>query len=143
MRFAPSHHRSCFGSVARHCERKRSHPWPHPQEDGSLRGVRSRAQTRGVCRRRLRLRYESAFSRRECARACINLSTLHKKGVGNAGCLAHPQPRMQNKKAYELVTTGSPDSPGIPARNGFNGFLRALPGDRACCHRRLRDETQT
>ena len=21
---------------------------------------------------------------------------------------------------------------GIPARNGFNGFLRALPGDRAC-----------
>jgi hypothetical protein len=25
-----------------------------------------------------------------------------------------------------------PDSPGIPARNGFNGFLRALPGDRAC-----------
>jgi hypothetical protein len=23
-------------------------------------------------------------------------------------------------------------SPGIPARNGFNGFLRALPGDRAC-----------
>jgi hypothetical protein len=38
---------------------------------------------------------------------------------------------MQNKKAYELVTTGSPDSPGIPARNGFSGFLRALPGDRA------------
>src|SRR3982074_776820 len=25
--------------------------------------------------------------------------------------------------------TGTPD---IPARNGFNGFLRALPGDRAC-----------
>jgi hypothetical protein len=24
-----------------------------------------------------------------------------------------------------------PDSPDIPARNGFNGFLRALPGDRA------------
>jgi hypothetical protein len=31
-----------------------------------------------------------------------------------------------------------PDSPGIPARNGFNGFLRALPGDRLVCHRRLR-----
>jgi hypothetical protein len=25
-----------------------------------------------------------------------------------------------------------PESPGVPARNGFNGFLRALPGDRAC-----------
>src|SRR6266852_8453425 len=23
------------------------------------------------------------------------------------------------------------ETPGIPARNGFNGFLRALPGDRA------------
>src|ERR1700676_3520190 len=30
------------------------------------------------------------------------------------------------------VTTSTPESPGIPARNGFNGFLRALPGDRAC-----------
>jgi hypothetical protein len=27
--------------------------------------------------------------------------------------------------------TGPPESPGIPARNGFNGLLRALPGDRA------------
>jgi hypothetical protein len=24
------------------------------------------------------------------------------------------------------VTTSTPESPGIPARNGFNGFLRAL-----------------
>src|SRR3954454_6099833 len=39
---------------------------------------------------------------------------------------------MQSKKAYELVTTGKPDEPGIPARDGFNGFLRDLPGDRAC-----------
>src|ERR1700682_2631775 len=30
-----------------------------------------------------------------------------------------------------VVTTGPPEQPGIPARNGFNGFLRALPGDRA------------
>src|ERR1700736_2427299 len=29
------------------------------------------------------------------------------------------------------VTTSTPESPGIPARNGFNGFLRALLGDRA------------
>jgi hypothetical protein len=49
----------------------------------------------------------------------------------------HPQPRMQSKKAYELVTTGKAGVPGIPARDGFNGFLRDLPGDRLCCHRRL------
>src|SRR5215211_1438649 len=36
-----------------------------------------------------------------------------------------------------IVTVGSPDSPGIPARNGFNGFLRALPGIGLCCHRHL------
>src|ERR1700682_3393441 len=29
------------------------------------------------------------------------------------------------------VTTSTPKSPGIPARNGFNGLLRTLPGDRA------------
>src|SRR3954465_1658340 len=44
---------------------------------------------------------------------------------------------MQSKKAYELVTTGKAGVPGIPARDGFNGFLRDLPGDRLCCHRRL------
>src|SRR6202165_387879 len=38
----------------------------------------------------------------------------------------------ENKtKHTSVVTTGPPGSPGIPARNGFNGFLRALPGDRA------------
>src|SRR5216683_1424030 len=29
------------------------------------------------------------------------------------------------------VTTSTPESHGIPARNGFNGVCRALPGDRA------------
>jgi hypothetical protein len=29
-----------------------------------------------------------------------------------------------------VFTASSPDQPGIPARNGFNGFLRALLGDR-------------
>jgi hypothetical protein len=52
---------------------------------------------------------------------------------------AHPQPRVQSKKAHELVTTGSPRHPGTPCANGFNGFLRALPGDRASCHRYLRN----
>jgi len=30
---------------------------------------------------------------------------------------------------HRVVTTSTPETPGIPARNGFNGFLRALPGD--------------
>src|SRR5258707_13422722 len=49
------------------------------------------------------------------------------EGVGNAGCPLHPRPRVH----FVLVertraTTSTPESPGIPARNGFNGFLRAL-----------------
>ena len=33
--------------------------------------------------------------------------------------------------AHECRHHGRTGTPGIPARNGFNGFLRALPGDRA------------
>ena len=35
------------------------------------------------------------------------------------------------------VTTSTPESPDVPARNGFNGFLRALVTGLVC-HRRLR-----
>jgi hypothetical protein len=34
-------------------------------------------------------------------------------------------------ESTRVVATGTPASPGIPARNGFNGLCRALPGDRA------------
>jgi hypothetical protein len=34
-------------------------------------------------------------------------------------------------KHTSVVTTGSPVHSGIPCANGFNGLLRALPGDRA------------
>ena len=54
------------------------------------------------------------------------------EGVGNAGCPMHPRSRVHVVVVERTrVTTSTPESPGIPARNGFNGFLRALPGDRA------------
>src|SRR5216684_2198887 len=72
-----------------------------------------------------------ATSPRHAPEALINLSP--KEGVGNAGCPLHPQPRVHFVVVERTrVTTSTPESPGIPARNGFNGFLRALPGDRAC-----------
>ena len=56
-----------------------------------------------------------------------------KEGVGNAGCPLHPRSRVHLVAVERTrVTTSTPESPGIPSRNGFNGFLRALPGDRAC-----------
>jgi hypothetical protein len=36
------------------------------------------------------------------------------------------------KKHTSVVTTVTPELPGIPRASGFNGFLRALLGDRAC-----------
>src|SRR5436190_20045504 len=42
-----------------------------------------------------------------------------------------PQPRMQNKKAYEHSHHGHTEDTRHSPRNGFNGLLRDLPGDRA------------
>jgi hypothetical protein len=58
------------------------------------------------------------------------------EGVGNAGCPLHPRSRVH----FVLVertraTTSTPESPGIPARNGFNGLCRALVTG-LFCHRR-------
>src|SRR6266852_4843483 len=69
-------------------------------------------------------------SPREAPEALLDLSP--KEGVGNAGCPLHPRPRVHLVVVERTrVTTSTPESPGVPARNGFNGFLRALPGDRA------------
>src|SRR6266852_4340571 len=68
---------------------------------------------------------------RECARV-VHLSLAPLEGVGNAGCPLHPRPRVPFVLVERTrVTTSTPESPGIPARNGFNGLCRALPGDRA------------
>jgi hypothetical protein len=52
------------------------------------------------------------------------------EGAGKAGCPMDPRPRVQ-QKAHALATTGSPETSGFPCAVGFNGLLRALPGDRA------------
>src|SRR5881396_958958 len=45
----------------------------------------------------------------------------------------HPKPRVRNKtKHTSIVTTVTPEITRHSPRNGFNGFLRALPGDQAC-----------
>jgi hypothetical protein len=53
------------------------------------------------------------------------------EGVGNAGCPVHPQPRARwvVKYAHECSQRRHRNHPAFPHANGFNGFLRALPGD--------------
>jgi hypothetical protein len=78
-------------------------------------------------------RYPDAVSRsRGAMRPSCAFIFRPNEGVGNAGCPLHPRPRVH----FVLVRTHTSNNeytgtPGIPARNGFNGFLRALPGDRA------------
>src|SRR4051794_41017884 len=49
------------------------------------------------------------------AQVCFDvLPSETSEGAGNAGRSPRPQPRMQSKKAYEIVTTVTPDTPGIP-----------------------------
>src|SRR5258705_4968890 len=77
------------------------------------------------------IKHTFAPSRRYAPEALMNLPP--KEGVGNAGCPLHPRSRVHLVLVERTrVTTSTPESPDVPARNGFNGFLRALPGDRAC-----------
>src|SRR6267143_4966622 len=67
----------------------------------------------------------AAPSRRYAPEALMNLPP--KEGVGNAGCPLHPRPRVHLVVVERTrATTSTPESPDVPARNGFNGFLRAL-----------------
>ena len=57
-----------------------------------------------------------------------------KEGVGNAGCPSAPAAsRGKNKNHTSVVTAGTRrNHPAFPHANGFNGFLRALPGEPGC-----------
>ena len=64
------------------------------------------------------------------ARALIKLFRPENGGTGECRVPVAPAAArgVVNTRVSHHGYTGSP---GIPARNGFNGFLRALPGDRA------------
>ena len=64
----------------------------------------------------------------QCARV-VQKSFALSEGVGNAGCPLHPQPRVQCVGSTRVSSPQVTGTPGIPARNGFNGLCRALPGD--------------
>src|SRR6267378_4300706 len=106
----------------RHCE-ERSDEAIHSfftRRDGLLYSARNDGKSRRAF----------ATSPRKAPEPLMNLPP--KEGVGNAGCPLHPRPRVHLVVVERTrVTTSTPESPDVPARNGFNGFLRALLGDRA------------
>jgi hypothetical protein len=61
------------------------------------------------------------------------------EGVGNAGRPLHPRPRVHFVLVESTrVTTSTPASPGIPARNGFTAYVALSPVTGLFCHRRQR-----
>jgi hypothetical protein len=64
------------------------------------------------------------------ARCVRGLHERSPKGRGERRMPNAPAASCAKVESTRVVTTGPPDQPGAPARNGFNGFLRALPGDR-------------
>jgi hypothetical protein len=61
------------------------------------------------------------------------------EGAGNAGRSMRPQPCVQDGKARKHSHHGHTGLTRHSTREWFYGFLRALPGDRACCLRHRRD----
>src|SRR5260370_6281978 len=70
-------------------------------------------------------------------RLCMNLPP--KEGVGNAGCPLHPRSRVHFVLVERTrVTTSTPESPGIPARNGFTTYFVLSPVTGLVGHRHQR-----
>src|SRR3982750_1637367 len=73
----------------------------------------------------------AARMRPSCARR------FAREGRGECRVPTHPQPRMQSKKAYALVTTGRPDDPAFPHAMVLTVSFVISPVIGLCCHRRF------
>jgi hypothetical protein len=77
-------------------------------------------------------RHAPSSSRHTIARAmhrwCPSNEVQRAQGKPDAQCTRGLA--CKQWKAHELVTTGSPEAARPSLRNGFNGFLCALPGDQ-------------
>jgi hypothetical protein len=77
-----------------------------------------------------------AFSPRVAPELCMYFPPNKGRGATPRGERGMPGARCTRSRACRIGSTrvshhGRTGTPGIPARDGFNGFLRALPGDRA------------
>src|SRR5260370_21957940 len=63
-----------------------------------------------------------------CARV-LHESFAQQRAWGTPDARCTRSLACESRKHTSVITTGSPETPGAPTRNGFNGLLRALPGD--------------
>jgi hypothetical protein len=74
--------------------------------------------------------YDSAFPRRDAPELCMNFFAQKDRGRGECRVPDAPAASCAKVESTRVSHHGRTGTPGIPARNGFNGFLRALRGDR-------------
>src|SRR5258706_4725097 len=60
------------------------------------------------------------------------------KGVGNAGCPLHPQPRVRSVESTRVFTTGPPEHPAFPNAMVLTVYVVLSPVTGLSCHRRQR-----
>ena len=72
-----------------------------------------------------------------CARVMQEIRPRKSEGAGNAGCPMHPQPVCIGSK-HTVVTTGTPESPGIPCAMVLTAYTVLSPATNSSCHRRRR-----
>ena len=123
-------HRAGLRSSTRHCAAQagRANPSPRSSADRWIRFA-ALAMTVDIA---------SRFSRRISPEVCIFVWPSSKsEGAGKTGCLLHPRSRVRfaQTKLHTSIQ-GSGSIPAFPAQ-WLYGLLRALPGERLSCHRRL------
>jgi hypothetical protein len=116
---------------------------PPPTPQSELRSSRPRhALTRaegGEKKTNSIFKQHSAFPRRITPELCSNLPP--RRGRGECRVLDAPAAARVVVVNTRVSHHGCTGEPGIPARDGFNGFLRALPGDRALLSPSLREKS--
>src|SRR3981189_3524618 len=131
----PSHHENMTENAAksRHTLRKRGIQYAvasrfHNACSGILDRPPSRATTTESVARSYSLGI-APHSRGAMRPSCAGIIRPWKtEGAGNAGCPMHPQPRAQSVvKHTSVVTTVTPDSPGIPYAMVLTAYLVLSP----------------
>ena len=62
-----------------------------------------------------------------------------QEGAGNAGCSWHPQPVCESS-VHTVVTTGTPETPGIPCAMVLTAYAALSRATNSSCHPRRRIE---